>query len=87
MTTTVIHEPSLNGILMIERAILQARSYPTKKKLWQNLRRQIQYQTFNRILQHLESSNKILIDDGGIVWTFADNPKLKTLLRFSAILR
>src|SRR2546426_222299 len=87
MATTVIHEPRLDTILMVERAILQARSYPTKKELWQSLPKQIQYQTFNRILQYLESSNKILIDDGGIVWTFADNAKLKTLLRSSTGLR
>lgn len=87
MATTIIHEPRLDTILMVERAILQAHSYPTKKELWQSLPRQIQYQTFNRILQYLESSNKILIDDGGIVWTFADNAKLKTLLRSSTRLR
>ncbi len=87
MATTVIHEPRLDTILMVERTILQARSYPTKKELWQSLPKQVQYQTFNRILQYLESSNKILIDDGGIVWTFADNAKLRTLLRSSTRLR
>lgn len=84
MGTTALHEPRLDTILMIEAAILRAKSYPTKKKLWQSLPRKIQYQTFNRILQYLEGSNKILIDkDGGIVWTFANNPKLKSLLQSS----
>ena len=87
MSTTVLHEPRLDTILMVEGAILRARSYPTKKELWLSLPRKVQYQTFNRILQYLESSNKILIDDGEIVWTFTDNAKLKTLLRSSTRLR
>ncbi len=65
MATTIIHEPRLDTVLMVETAILQARSYPTKKELWQSLPKQIQYQTFNRILEYLESSNKILINDVG----------------------
>ena len=42
-----------------------------------------QYQTFNRILDYLESSNKILVDRGEIVWTFPSNQKLQRLLRTS----
>jgi hypothetical protein len=69
---------------MVEGAILRAKSYPTKKELWESLPRKIQYQTFNRILQYLEVSNKILIDQQGeVVWTFANNPKLKSLLHSS----
>ncbi len=83
MTATILHEPRLDTILMVEGAILHAGSYPSKRELWLSLPRKIQYQTFNRILQYLESSNKILMDDGEIVWTFADNARLKTLLRSS----
>lgn len=43
----------------------------------------VQYQTFNRILNYLESSDKILFDKGQIVWTFPNNEKLKNLLRTS----
>jgi hypothetical protein len=35
----------------------------------------------NRILDHLESSNKILLDKDEIVWTFPSSPKLQKLLR------
>src|SRR5256884_2327750 len=73
-TTTILHEPRLDTILMVEREIQKAKSYPTKKELWQSLPRKLQYQTFNRILDYLESSNKILLDKGGIVWTFPSNP-------------
>src|SRR5207302_2037407 len=57
-TTTVLHEPRLDTILMVEREIQRARSYPTKKELWQSLPRKLQYQTFNRILDYLESSTR-----------------------------
>jgi hypothetical protein len=86
-TTTVLHEPRLDTILMVEREIQKAKSYPTKKELWQSLPRKLQYQTFNRILDYLESSNKILLDKGEIVWTFPSNPKLRKLLQNSVRLR
>jgi mannose/fructose/N-acetylgalactosamine-specific phosphotransferase system component IIB len=87
MTTKVIHEPQLDTILMVEKAIREAKSYPTKKKLLQSLPRQIQYQTFNRILDYLESSNKIVYDGQKIIWVFPDNPKLKKLIETSVKLR
>lgn len=88
MTVTILHEPRLDTILMVERAILKARSYPTKKELWESLPRKMQYQTFNRILHYLEGSNKILVEkDGHIVWTFPNNEKLKRLLKSSVKLR
>src|SRR5438094_2515331 len=82
-TTTVLHEPRLDTILMVEREIQRTKSYPTKKELWQSLPRKLQYQTFNRILDYLESSNKIVLDKGEIVWTFPSNPKLRKLLKNS----
>ena len=87
MTTKVIHEPQLDTILMVEKAIREAASYPTKKKLLQSLPKQIQYQTFNRILEYLESSNKIVYDGRKIIWVFPDNPKLKKLLETAVKLR
>jgi hypothetical protein len=80
MTTKVIHEPQLDTILMVEKAIREAQSYPTKKKLLQSLPRQVQYQTFNRILDYLESSNKIVYDGRKIVWVFINNQKLEKFL-------
>jgi hypothetical protein len=87
MTTKVIHEPQLDTILMVEKAIKEAESYPTKKQLLQNLPKQIQYQTFNRILEYLESSNKIAYDGRKIIWIFPDNPKLKKLMETTVKLR
>jgi len=79
----VIHEPQLDTILMVENAIRKAKLYPTKRELLKDLPKQVQYQTFNRILEYLESSNKILFDGRQIVWVFPNNPKLKKLLEAS----
>ena len=87
MVQKVLHEPQLDTILMVENAIREAKSYPTKKELLESLPKQIQYQTFNRILEYLESSNKIVFDGRRIVWVFPDNPKLKELLESSIRLR
>jgi hypothetical protein len=83
MVQKVLHEPQLDTILMIENVIKEAGSYPTKKELLESLPKQIQYQTFNRILEYLESSNKIIFDGRKIIWIFPDNPKLKRLLESS----
>jgi len=87
MVQKVLHEPQLDTILMVENAIREAKSYPTKKELLESLPKQIQYQTFKRILEYLESSNKIVFDGRRIVWVFPDNPKLKELLESSIRLR
>ena len=87
MVQKVIHEPQLDTILMVEKSIREAKSYPTKKELLKSLPKQVQYQTFNRILEYLESSNKIVFDNRKIVWVFPDNPKLKELLESTVKLR
>lgn len=74
------HEPNLGTILMVERAIHKAKEYPTKMQLWNSLPKRVQYPTFNRIIEYLLSSNKIILNDHEIVWIFPDNPKLKAFL-------
>jgi hypothetical protein len=81
--TNVLHEPQLDTILMVEKAIGESKSYPTKKELLKSLPKQVQFQTLNRILEYLKSSNKIVFDGRRIIWVFPDNPKLKELLEHS----
>lgn len=87
MVQKVLHEPQLDTILMVENTIREAKTYPTKKQLLKSLPKQIQYQTFNRILEYLKSSNKIVFDGRRIVWVFPDNLKLRELLESSVKLR
>ena len=87
MKGKVLHEPTLATIMMVEQAILKAKNYPTKKALWKSLPRKVQYQTFNRIIEYLTNSNKIILNNSEIVWVFPDNPKLKKLLAGSVRVR
>lgn len=83
----VLHEPKLDTIMMVEKAILDAEEYPTRMELWRSLPRQVQYQTFKHILDYLEASGKIVFNDRRIVYTGVDNPKLRALLESSVRVR
>jgi len=83
----ILHEPQLDTILMVERAIKDSDDHPTKTELWRSLPKKVQYQTFNRILEYLEASNKIIFNGKTITWITADNPKLKKLFQTSKRVR
>ncbi|MFZ1077220.1 MAG: hypothetical protein WAN47_07305 [Nitrosotalea sp.] len=76
--------PTLDTIKMVEQMLSKISQYPSKNSLWRALPRQVQYPTFKAVLDYLEESNKIMYDkDRAIVWIFADNIKLKKLLKTS----
>ena len=79
---STMHSPNLDTILMVEDTIRESKDYPTRMQLWEALPRKVQYQTFQKILEYLEESNKIMFDDHGhIIWIVVSNEKLKDLLR------
>jgi 2-C-methyl-D-erythritol 4-phosphate cytidylyltransferase len=79
--------PTLDTIKMVEQTLSKMREYPSKNRLWRALPRQVQYPTFKVVLNYLEESCKILYDkDGAIVWIYADNPKIRKLMRTSVSL-
>lgn len=80
MESQILHMPRLDTVLMVEDTIKKLDYYPTKNKLWRALPRMVMWQTFNIILDYLIKSNKIIINNGEIVWIFADNPRIKELL-------
>jgi hypothetical protein len=82
-----LHEPQLDTILMVEKAILDAEDYPTRTQLWKSLPRKVQYQTFKRILDYLEASGKITFNGKVIIYTGVNNPKLKALMKSSIRVR
>ncbi len=84
---TVLHEPRLDTIMMVEKAVLDAKDYPSRTKLWRSLPKKIQYQTFTRILDYLEASGKITYNDNTIVYVGASNEKLLALIESSVKVR
>lgn len=83
----VLHEPKLDTVMMVEKAIIEAEDYPTRMRLWRSLPRQVQYQTFKHILDYLEASGKITFNDKKIIYTGVNNPKLLTLMESSIRVR
>lgn len=83
----VLHEPKLDTVMMVEKAIIEAEDYPTRMKLWRSLPKQVQYQTFKHILDYLEASGKITFNDKKIIYTGVNNPKLLTLMESSIRVR
>jgi len=81
--TVVLHEPKLDTVLMVEKAIIDSKEYPTRTELWRSLPRRMQYQTYRRILDYLEASGKIAFDRRRIIYTGVNNPKLEELMRSS----
>jgi len=83
----VLHEPQLDTIMMVEKAILDAEDYPTRLELWKSLPRKVQYQTFKRILAYLEASGKIVFNGKRVIYTGVNNPKLQALMESSIRVR
>jgi len=72
------HDPRLASIEMVEDILKEYHEFASKSALQRALPRTIQTQTFNRILEYLEKSNKILFTkDRAVVWIFSSDPKLK----------
>ena len=80
MSKKVLHEPTLSTLLMIEKCILDADDYYTRTQLWKSLPKKMQYQTFKRSLDYLEASGKIVFNSSRIIYTAADNDKLKAMI-------
>jgi DNA-binding transcriptional regulator YhcF (GntR family) len=80
----VLHEPRISTVMAIERAILNHEDYPTRMELWNSLPKKVQYQTFQRALQYLESHGIIATDEEGkIFYTGVNSQKLRELLESS----
>lgn len=71
---TILHSPTLDSVIMVEKTIQKHSQECGKYQLWKKLPRKMMYQTYLVILDYLQKSGKILIDkEGCIIWTH--NPK------------
>lgn len=84
---TVLHSPTLESVLMVEKTIEKYSQECGRYQLWKKLPRKMMYQTFQVILDYLEQSGKIIIDkEGCIMWIF--NPqRIKRLIKEDLIVR
>ena len=84
---TILHSPTLGSVFMVEETIQKHSQECGKYQLWKKLPKKMMYQTFQVILNYLEQSGKIIIDqEGCVIWTF--NPgRIKRLIRENLIIR
>ncbi|MEK6927499.1 MAG: hypothetical protein AABX11_03640 [Nanoarchaeota archaeon] len=87
MKQSLLHSPTLESVLMVERTIEKYSQECGKYQLWNKLPKKMMYQTFTTILDYLEQSGKIIIDkDGCIIWTW--NPeRIRRLKKENLILK
>lgn len=87
METEILHSPTLESVIMVEKTIAKYSSECGKYQLWKKLPRKMMYQTFLVILSYLRESGKIIIDkDGCIIWIW--NPeKIRNLEKQNLIVR
>lgn len=84
---TILHSPTLESVLMVERTIQKYSQEYGKYQLWKKLPKKMMYQTFLVILDYLKSSSKIIIDkDGCVIWTY-DPKGIKSILQKGVKLR
>lgn len=85
--STILHSPTLDSVLMVEKSIQKHSQEYGKYQLWKKLPKKMMYQTFQVILDYLEQSGKIMIDkDGCVIWTY--NPqRIKKLISEDLITR
>ena len=85
--TIILHSPTLESVIMVEKAIQKYSQECGKYQLWKRLPKKMMYQTFQVILNYLENSGKILIDrDGCVIWTY-DPKGIKKLISKGVKLR
>ena len=85
--TTILHSPTLDSVLMVEKTIYKYSQEYGKYQLWKKLPKKMMYQTFQVILDYLVQSGKIMIDkDGCVIWTY-DPEGIKKILAKGVKLR
>ena len=85
--TTILHSPTLESVIMVEKTIQKHSQECGKYQLWKKLPKKMMYQTFQVILDYLQNSGKILIDkDGCVIWTY-DPKGIKKLISTGLKLR
>ena len=78
--TTVLHSPTLESVIMVEKTIQKYSQEYGKYQLWKKLPKKMMYQTFQVILNYLKESGKIIIDkDRCVIWTY-DPDGIKRLI-------
>lgn len=73
------YNPTLKNILKVEQAISKYKEFSTKSQLTKKIDVTMRPPVLNVILDYLEKSNKIMINnDGSIAWIYASPKAIKS---------
>jgi hypothetical protein len=79
---TILHQPKLNTIRMVEQKLKKKEQFRTKHELFKSLNGKVMYPTITAILDYLEESYKIAYrKNGSIVWVFKGSVNGRKQLR------
>ena len=71
--------PTLNTVLMVEETLSKAGGVLTTGELKRMLPKQVMHQTLMAIIDYLEYSGKIVVEDDRVLWAFKPQSKLKKM--------
>ncbi|MBT4165469.1 hypothetical protein HOE04_00335 [archaeon] len=77
---SVARSPTLQTVLMVEKFIDDNSGEYTKTQLFNNLPKKVMWQTFQVIMEYLESINKIVYDREGVI-VYIWNPELSAKIK------
>ena len=76
---SIQHSPTLNTVLMVEKALQEAGGLIKVSELKQRLPRMVMHGTVLQILDYLQGSGKILVTTKGVVWIYQPPAELERL--------
>ena len=86
-TKTLLHSPTLESVIMVEKTVNQYSQEYTKYQLWKKLPKKMMYQTYTVILDYLEDSGKIITDNEGYLIWVHDPTGIQKILSMGVKLR
>ncbi len=73
--------PRLDTVLMVEKALYRNKSELTLTQIWKRLRKKVMWTTFMTIIEYLEYSGKIHVEEDRTVTWLWDPAKIEELKR------
>lgn len=77
--TQIMHSPTLDTVLMVERTLQNAKEVIKIAELKRRLPRKVMHRTLLQVLDYLQASGKILITTKGVVWTYTPKDMMERL--------
>ena len=75
----IMHSPTLNTVLMVERVLQEAKEIIKISELKRRLPKKVMHSTLLQILDYLQESGKVLITTKGVVWIYRPPEELEKL--------